>query len=926
MNVQKKLYDLRFVFLAFFLSASIMIITYAAIGILDFGIDGKSILRVDLYHQYAPFHEELRSKILNGKSLFYSWEGGMGKELISQIAYYTASPISFLILLFPQEALPDAMATFILIKIAFAGAFFAYYLKKSFEKNDLTIVAFAMLYAFSAFVTCYYWNLMWLDAVAVFPLVALGIEKIVKENKHSLYCLTLAFTIIVNFYIAFIVCIISVLYFLVVVFTTYELKKDKKIMINAGIKFAIASLIAGGISMFLTIPTAVALSNTQASDSTFPAFEIYENVLQLLTGHFFSSKPVILGRNEDLPNVYSGVITMILMPVYFFNKNIKKKEKILFASIVGFMLLCSCIKPLDYLIHGAHFPSNLPHRYTFMYSFLLITMAYKAFLNIRGFEFKYVYRTFALYTIVILVTEYLIPEIDPNFDRIMVDGGVIANIVIMAVYIIYLNYYNNTIKRKSKNSKIKEAIIFPLLVFMVIESCASSIIGLMKFGVSYRTEYNMYTDDGNEAVKYLKENDDEKFFRQEFKRFTFINEAAYYHYKGFSIFSSLAYGNTSQLMEDLGIAATSNSYRYYDPTPLIDSLFNIKYIMHKNQSYNKSHIGDDSPYRDNPMGETKYEHFKDFGKVSVYKNPYYLPLGFMVNSDIKDWETLDSTPFDVQNDFIAKASDNENKILNKINITSFTYKNIKLNDIDENEPMQNLDGVDVKYNLVYPKSLQAIPSVEAKIYVDKAQHVYAYVDAGNAKRFKYWIKNDVNAGADADRELSTGRSLIDFGDIEAGTMITVRFELTNKGEFEKTYRKSGNIMLYAASFDDEAYKEVYEQLNDDEKYELQECTDTYLKGSIMAKKDGVMYTSIPYDKGWSVKVDGKDAELLPIAGEGLIGVELTEGTHIVEFEYTPKGLYMGIVISVGSVAIFIIYSLITLKLRGKKEDGEQEAN
>ena len=109
----------RFVIGAFVCTAIIMCITYILRHVYPFG--DQIVLKVDLYHQYAPFHEELRSRILNGQSLMYSWEGGLGKEFVTQMAYYTASPISFLILLFPQKLLPEALAFFILIKTCFSA-------------------------------------------------------------------------------------------------------------------------------------------------------------------------------------------------------------------------------------------------------------------------------------------------------------------------------------------------------------------------------------------------------------------------------------------------------------------------------------------------------------------------------------------------------------------------------------------------------------------------------------------------------------------------------------------------------------------------------------------------------------------------------------------------------------------------------------
>ena len=78
--------------------------------------------------------------------------------------------------------MPEALALFILLKIAFCGAFFAYYLKESFKRNDMSIVVFGVFYAFTAFVTGYYWNVMWLDSVALFPLYSSWNRKTCKRR------------------------------------------------------------------------------------------------------------------------------------------------------------------------------------------------------------------------------------------------------------------------------------------------------------------------------------------------------------------------------------------------------------------------------------------------------------------------------------------------------------------------------------------------------------------------------------------------------------------------------------------------------------------------------------------------------------------------------------------------------------------------
>ena len=871
----------KYIWLSIILTALILLTTYILRDVFPFG--DRIVLKVDLYHQYAPFHEELRSRILNGQSLFYSWEGGLGKEFITQIAYYTASPLSFLILLFPQEKLPEALLLFIALKTVLAAGFFGFYLKKVFKRNDMSIAVFGILYASTAFVTGYYWNVMWLDAVALFPIVALGIERLIHENKHLTYCISLALVIIVNFYIAFIVCVFAVLYYLVILFGNYTWKKDKELIINRTIKFGVVSLIAGGISMFLTIPTAIALSHTATSDTSFPKLEVYENIYQLITNHFVGARPVVLARNEDLPNVYSGVLTMMLIPFYFFNRKFKTKEKALYGSLLVFMLLCACIKPLDYLIHGAHFPSNLPHRYTFIYSFILLVLAYKAFINFKDVKFDLIFKAFAFYAVMILFTEFvLVPSID-DIDLVLSRTDIIINIIAMIVYMVVLFYYRES-NRQSVNS-----VLLVLVGLVVAESLFSNYEGLDR--TTSREEYVKYIDSTEEAVDYLNEKENGDFYRTEFRRFTTINDAALYHYNGFSQFSSLASGGISEMIGNLGIAATGNSYRYYDPTALIDAMFNLKYVMNKGTE-NSGEIKND-----------RYEYLERFGNVWIYENPRVLPLAFMVDSDINDWETKDTTPFDVQNDFVKKTTGIDKPMFTNVPLDSFDYTYMNITDNEK-------DGV-YKYELTEPANLALEPTVTVKIVSDKDQYLYLYVDAGNAKRVKY-----NNTSANEDRELSAGKSLFDIGYLSEGEELEVSFALTNKGEFEKTYRKDGTVKVFAASYDDAVFQEAYDELSK-QPFEITSFEDTYITGTVDAEEDGVMFTSIPYNEGWSVTVDGEPQELVSIAEDGVIGVNVTKGHHEIVFSFEPQGFYFGCVVSVISLIGAVMYTIV---LKKKKKE------
>lgn len=944
----------KYIILGIFMSSVILLITFALSGYYPLG--SSSILKVDLYHQYAPFHEELRYKLLNGESFFYSWEGGLGKEFLSQLAYYTCSPFSLLILLFPVKYLSEAILLFVFLKITLASFTFGYFLKNTFERNTPLIAIFSIMYTFMSFVTSYYWNIMWLDAIYTLPLIMLGIERLVREGSYKTYLFSLILCIFSNFYIAFLVCVFSVFAFLIRVFSEYSLKDedDRKVIFNRFIKFAILSLLAGGTTMILAVPTIVALLRTETASTTMTNFEIYDNVYQIITAHFSGVEPVVLARNEDLPNVYSGVLTMVLLPLYFFNKNISIKEKLMYTILLLFMLSASIFKQLDFIIHGNHFPANLPHRYTFIYSFFILYLAYKGLMNIKTVNIKFMYICSAIYIAIISFTELILVDKLSEISRVLSVKDIITNIILIIIYCLLITKYQkyNNHLPSSKVTKapfriitgtifssavvgffmymfIKNApalrtddggmfifcvaasvillisvvtgvliinafvkinrnvanLCILLLLVVFFETLSNSVTGFLHTSSTNRDAYIQYLEPTEELLAYIKanDNDENKFFRQEFNRFTSINESTLYHYNGFSIFSSVAYGDTSNLIKNLGLASTSNSYRYYDPTPLIDSMFNIKYIMTK----------------DKILTAENYEPLWEFDAVSLYENKYPLSIGFMVDDTILDWETEQPTPFDTQNQFMHKAINTNYNIINLEEIDNFISENVEISQKD-------LDDTSFTYVLHDESNISLIPTVRASLVNSETQRLFIYIDSPKSRRFKYTLNGVTN-----DREISTGNSLIDLGIVQAGEIVEIEFSLDRKGSYEKTYSKTGEFSIYAGGFDTELYAELYKQL-DDEILIVNDYNSKSLHGNIEVKNDGIMFTSIPYDEAFKVYIDGLEGEIIKI-GEGLVGVPLESGFYEIEFKYYPKGFNLGAIISMLSLFGIFLYSRLENK-------------
>ena len=166
-------------------------------------------LRSDCYHQYAPFHKELYRKLTEGESLLYSWNIGMGVNFTALYAYYLASPVNLLLsLIAPTGNILFTIDLFIIVKTGLCGLTCGYYLHKRFGGKNISFAAIAVFYALSSYMAAFSWNIMWLDCLVLLPLIVLGLDRLIKENKYFLYTIALGLSIFSNYYISIMICIL----------------------------------------------------------------------------------------------------------------------------------------------------------------------------------------------------------------------------------------------------------------------------------------------------------------------------------------------------------------------------------------------------------------------------------------------------------------------------------------------------------------------------------------------------------------------------------------------------------------------------------------------------------------------------------------------------------------------------------------------
>ncbi len=876
-----------------------------------------SMLYSDMYHQYYPFFVEFRDALRSGDSMLWTWSVGMGMDYLGLISYYLASPLYLLSVFVPESFLLEYFSLLVPIKLGLAGLFFAIFLKKLFHRNDLSIALFGAFYALCAWALGYQWNIMWLDTFALLPLVALGTVALVRDKKFILYTITLFLSVYSNYYIGLFTCIFVFLSFFCIELCHWQ--GFKRFFLDL-CRIAVFSLLAIGMTMILELPALAALQNTQSSVNQFPTTFSLNIVSEDTWEGLLDAMRQVAGNmgagisptfKEGLPNVYCGVGTIMLAFLFLTAKKVNLRDKICCVLMLLFFMVSFIIRQLDYIWHGFHFTNMIPYRFSFLYSFVLLYMAYRAYLMHRSFK-PWQYVVAGILTAAVLacsnemsntVSVYT-ANILPFYASMGLENKLllelpfymIFNALLLAMYLIVFlwgrmkvkgprdaapetrkRYLNRQIKRRSSS-------LMALAFVMALEL----VLNLVNFGINFTgtsvTNYPRGTTYTASMIRYMKEREDDTlFYRAETTHSQTLNDGALNGYDGVSTFTSSANVSTTLFMQSLGYGAknTYNRYCYEESSPVANLFLNLKYMLERD-----ANVEDNSYF-------TEVHHY---GDVYLLQNNAYLPLGFLANSQLASVE------------FTTTGN-------------RFTF---------QNELMEAATGVSGDYWISFPASTLNISSETAEMSSKSNLGYVSYSsDTSGTITFTYTAddsgfmcmdltlskKNNYSVYKNGEFLYSETYSLpqmIAVSEVVPGDVIEIKF--TCKAD------ESGTINVNACYLDEDLFWQAYDVLAAST-LELTEFSTSYVEGTINCDRDGLLYVSIPQDGNWEVTVDGEAAETV-LVGDVMIGVPLTQGEHTISFTYNNKAFNLGWKISLGCALIFA--GLIWLCYKPKRKVGKYE--
>ncbi|MEE1320214.1 MAG: YfhO family protein [Acutalibacteraceae bacterium] len=884
--------EYKYIIISFLASAGTMLVIYLCNSMIPLG--DNTILRMDLYHQYGPLFAELYERVTQGDSLLYSWASGLGSCFLGNYFNYLSSPIGAIVLFFGHKNVTEAIAAMILIKAALSSACFTYYLKRSLKSNSYAASGFGIMYAFCGYMLAYYWNVMWLDAMVLLPIVLLGIERIIDNGKMKTFVVGLALSMFSNYYMSYMLCVFSVIYFFYYFIKGYSFgdvvskeysEKSKGIslknnrFIRSGFIFAFGALCAAGLMAVILLPVFNVLQSCSATNDPNPTdAQTYFNYFDFFANHLASLTTTIRSSGDDvLPNVYCGALTLILAPLFFFTKSISKKEKLATIGLLGFLYISFNVNFLNFAWHGFHFPNDLPYRQSFIYSFILVLMAYKTFIRLNEFKARH----FGVVGAALIFFTILVDELT---SKNVTSGTVLLSMILFVIYVVVLTIFCD--KRYQATS------VAALLVVCICSEaimCDTSAMNITITKESYVGDY----EDFSTMKDTLDTIEDGNFYRMELSDLRTRMDPSWYYYNGASVFSSMAYERLSNLQDDLGMMSNRiNSYTYNPQTPVYNMMFSMKYIVN---NYTPD-IHANSP---------NYTKVATHSKYTAYKNNYYLPVAYLTDTGLTAWGTdeyIDNwksatnyDPFNLQGEYFNLATGGVGNPFQRLDPNFITYSNIE----PFTEPLTSS-------SYYYDKTTDDLEG-SATFYLipEKSSNVYIYFKADGADSKDITVNSPLGTVT----HNSTHDCILDLGYFNAGETVTVNIPLE---------ANTGNIRFFAYTLNKKIMDKGYKILSEQQML-VEEFEDTKIKGRFTAEKDSLLYTSIPYDKGWSVLIDGEKVpqEKIVKVGEALLGVMVEEGNHDIEFKFSVSGFKEGALITLITILLIAAYYLLK-KLKSDK--------
>lgn len=793
---------------------------------------------------------------------WWDWNLFLGSSTFSYVYYFLFSPFWLTYALLPsKEWIPYAFIYISFLKYGLLFIFSSLYFRK-IRSTNIAVFAGSLMLTFSGFAMGYYNYNHFIDVYLFVPLVLNFIESYIDQKKRLGLILSISTMAIINGYLLYLFTIYFFIYFS---FRTLSLNRlNVSLFIKKLALFFAHYLLAIGIGSIGFIPGILSMLGTSrlSLDTHFFTLISLNDAFRYITAFF---QPIVDRTNFNplinaniVPSygwsggaaVYSFIITPMFAWMYFGLQKSRKEKLVVLSVLLGLVSL-SLFPNLYFFLQG-----NKDTRWMIMFTLLFSYMVSDVLDDVHSIKHKSMLIS-GLMTSLVLVGSYYLSKFLNVQNNLVYYAIAKRNVLILGSIVLF--YYGLVVWMKNKQLKTL-LLVFALsfeslfILYNIFLNPVSSIS--MTYAKSLKYELT-----STELIDAIKQSDSSTYRIDGIVNGGY-NDPVSKDYMGFTFYSSVYNYNVDPYIQGNIASAGGWVVGGNSGKPLFKNLFGAKYWF------------DDSEfYLNAPYGYVYDQTVKlSNRKIDVFENAFPIPLARVVNQTVAydTWSQLSALnkTRTIMNSVVLENSTN----------TNLTYIDniIKLADFSNHYEMV-FDEVQINANLIVetPRS----DEVKMSIYLDDklVDKHYSY----EPQYTSLYISKPFNR---------------------------VVYEVTNL----YSVPESEFINTASIEFPEAYYPEWYAQNQNNFITDLKLDQNTF-SGSIQLDSKQWVVTSIAYDRNWTLRVDGKEIEIINVNG-GFIGFELEAGKHNFKGNYFPSLLIPSALISFFSILI-LVYLQFKTKLK-----------
>lgn len=562
-------------------------------GYYPFG--SQSIIWSDMHEQITAMYYHFYDSIYNSKSLFVDFNSGGAINFVGVLAYYILSPFTLIILFFPRELIDNAVSIIVALKILLSGLTCLYFISKTFNKiDDNYKIILSLLYAFSSYSLTLYIITPWIDIVYLFPMLLLGLKKLLDLKSSKLYIITLSISLICSFYITFIVL-------LFIIFSSflylYIFKKEniKKAIFHLGVATIISILIASVI----LIPSFIQIFASQRASI---------NLAEIVNSKF---GPL----SDKIAYLFGSTILIVFSLLILLNfKKHKKFTIFLFLNLLllGLPLI---IEPINKMWHFGSYV-YFCYRYGFIIVLFLIIGAGYYLTNLDSMK-KYPIIVSKIIPLLLLIITFIVMFVIFYKYRFRIFLAIDSltftrdKIALLSLFFVSLLIFITVLILFFTNKKESNFTIIFLYIITISQILFNSYFYFNKYDSNYlNNQYNWMEEIYD--INLLKD----KYYVKETNRILISNYGMVSDIRTFSNFTSLVDKTNYETMIMLGYDSYGNDTEAIGGNLFTDIILAQKYII-----------------SDRKISDSYYHYVNDIDNYLYIYEFSNLPFGFVINNN-----------------------------------------------------------------------------------------------------------------------------------------------------------------------------------------------------------------------------------------------------------------------------------------------------